>query len=431
MKKVWGFFAGSAVLAGSLYVGSEKLVADELDQTIISLKSYGFEIEDLKKEGSNEHFNCYLQDKKMLSKAFPQLQSFLQAIPSKDFKDLKFHIDSTVQGPKVSLTIYPIASKDESDKAKAFLAQKKLQLNIYYNSLTKHFSGDLKDIDEQSGDMVAVVKGVNFEGDRDQDVLKISYNVERLSIGKDQQNIFSIEGVQSAISYKGKRNEIANGQTTIDAISFRDTVQHHLFDMKNISIGVSSDDHVDLIDSAIDIKADAISIQDKQKNINLKGVGFAYGVYDVDKATYLKLAELLDKSRTVSDPAQAMQNQDEVVNTMIALFAKGMRVEVDKLGADSITIDGEDFGQALISLKLKVKDDPDLLQKIQISPMLAASSTEIDANLQMSDKIYTKLMQDKKGAMLGMVPPKVQNGLKTYHLLLKDGQMSVNGQMMR
>ncbi len=430
MKKVWSFFAGSAVLAGALYVGGEKLVADEVDQTILTLKTLGFAIEDLQKDGSQEHFDFYLKDQKALAKELPQLQSLLQAIDSKDVSKIKFHVDSVVNGPRVSLEIYSVAApKDSSAKVKSFIEEKKLQLHIDYNALTHHFSGDLKDIDEKTPELFVLVKGVNFEGDRGKDALRVSYRAENISLGQDQQNLLSIEGVQSDIAYKGKHSEIANGQMSIDAISFHDSEEHHHFDMKDISVGVNSDDHVDLLDSAIDLKVASVSIQDKKTNVDLKGVGFAYGVYDVDKETYAKLATLLDK--TNADPARAMQIQSEVANTMVALFAKGMRVAVDKLGADSITVDGEDFGQALISLKLKVKDDPDLLQKIQISPILAASSMEIDANLQISDKIYTKLMQNKKGAMLGMVPPKVQNGLKTYHLLLKDGQMSVNGQMMR
>ena len=107
MKRVVGGFLGSAVLAGSLYFGSGKLVASEVDSYVMSLKERGFSVENLQKDGNSESFVITIKDAKQFTKYYPDFADLISKIGKENLDDIKLQVDLKSSASGVSADIYP------------------------------------------------------------------------------------------------------------------------------------------------------------------------------------------------------------------------------------------------------------------------------------------------------------------------------------
>ena len=434
MKRIVGGFLGSVVLAGSLYFGSGKLVASEVDNYVMSLKERGFSVENLQKDGNSESFVITIKDAKTFTKYYPDFADLISKIGKENLDDIKLQVDLKSSASGVSADIYPKSlpsakNSKNADLVKELIDNKKLLLHIDYNTLSKDFSGNLKDIDEDMKKGVIKLKGFTFEGNSGDDKLEVNYRLDQFAaIDKKSGPLFEIVNVSSNNSYEGKNRENQNGETTIDRISFNSPDKTGGFSLKNIKFSVISDEGSGMLDTAIKSTISLIEVNKPNDSIRLEDVSFDYGLKNIDLVVYDELVNLVEESKLKPYDASLQQ---KVGQSFLKLLSNGMEISIDKLGVEHIKTEEGDLGEASISLRLKVKDDPDLLQKIMINPILASSSVEIDSKIVVSDKIFAKIQNNPKGAMTAMFPPISKNGTKIYNLSIKDGQMSINGQKMR
>ncbi len=434
MKRVVGGFLGSVVLAGSLYFGSGKLVAGEVDNYVMSLKERGFSVENLQKDGNSESFVITIKDAKKFTKYYPDYADLISRLGKENLDDLKLQVELKSSPSGISADIYPKSLPSTKNSKNSYLIKelidnKKFLLHIDYNTQSKDFSGNLKDIDEDLREGVIKLKGFTFEGNSADDKLEVNYRLDQFAaVDKKSGPLFEIENVSSNNSYEGKNRENQNGETTIERVAFNSIDKTGGFSLKNIKFNIISDESSGMLDTAIKSNISLIEVNKPNDKVRLDGVSFDYSLKDIDLGIYDELVQSIEESKLKPyDPSI----QQKVSQSLFKLLTAGMEISIDRLGVENIKTKDGDFGEASISLKLKAKNDPDLLQKIMINPILASSSLTIDSKIVVSDKIFAKIQDNPKGAMTAMFPPISKNATKIYNLSIKDGQMSINGQKMR
>ncbi len=431
IKKTITSLVGVTVVGGGLYYAtSQKLVADEIDTNLATLKSYGFTIEDRKETADGEHFVISLADMHKFSKLLPQYEDILLAKDASVLKKFKLGIDLTSSASDISVDIYPVALPTDGLSAEAketmnrYISQRTLTLHIDYNPLTNSFDGNVKDIDEKIREDIAVqLAGFTFDGSIDDEKIALNYRLNRFGLRDKKDPVVEIEGISSEGTYEGLSYYITNSNTNIDKISLKKPMSTDIISLIDSNIKVTSDIKNDLFESRLSTVTKHIDSSIRNRAFSLDNFIFDYGVKNINIQAYNKLVTLMDGK----NPNLKSQEVEKCISD---IFKEGMVLDIYKIGMDNISYDGKSYKGLSLQSNVEVANDPNLLQTLQTRPLQALNSLKADAQVKISDEIFTQIQKDPRGRMTMMIQPKEQNGYKVYDIGLDNAQLKVNGRRM-
>ncbi len=307
--------------------------------------------------------------------------------------DIKYDGDN-IHGNSL-LIAAPDSVNKEKQKKEVFdklIEKKSIELITDYNTKDYTYNVAFKDIDDLVGKATLKVKNAKINGVYDpNDVVKRAVTI-------------SVDSVDATPVVKELLGEY--------------------FRVNNFKIDASTKAKDKMIDLTYAITLDGLDANVSKETMVAKGFNFSITLGNVDKASY----EAIEKFGQ-EHPNPTPEDQQKILELATKLLtSKGLFVEISNLGIDSLVVKGKDMGNARIHAKANLEDNPEVLQMIAISPMMAISALEVDAKIELSKEMLAALMQDPRAAMLGMLPPKEENGKVVYVVKFAKGKLSVNGQ---
>jgi len=431
MKKILSGIVGSVVVAGGLfYYTSQKLVGDEINAQLTALQAHGFVIQDRKENADGEHLVISLADMHKFSKLIPEYEAILLAEDKSALKDFKLGVDWTSSGAGISMDIYPVSFPTADIPAEAkeimdkYIADKTLMLHLDYNTLTKNFEGNLKDIDEEINNEIGLkLLGLAFDGSLSDEKIALNYKLNEFKLSDDKKSIVEATGVSSVGTYEGLNYYISNGTTNVDKVFINLPNTTDSLDLSNMSFKVTSDVKNKLLESRLNMVTKTLDASIRGDKFTLDNFTFDYGIKNIDMEAFDKLTKLINRENpNFQSP--------EVKGYIADMFKNGMEFDIYKLGVDSIMHNGQTLKGFSLKTNLKIDNNPDLIQTLQMQPMQALSSVTIDGQIKVSDEIFAEILKNPKGRMAMMIQAKEENGYKIYDIELKESKLKVNGRQM-
>ena len=154
------------------------------------------------------------------------------------------------------------------------------------------------------------------------------------------------------------------------------------------------------------------------RGINLKGMD----ADNIDEAAY----EAFQKATE-----QAGSSSQHTMLASLGVVSKGLNLRIDKLSVDKIAIkdsglmDGFDH-----KIDIVIKEDDQLVQKMQIAPMSLMQNIDIDAKLKFASAFYAYMKTRAGNLAIADAYVKQEGGNAVFDILLQDGKITVNGQSL-
>jgi hypothetical protein len=289
----------------------------------------------------------------------------------------------------------PDAMKDEPKKKEIFdklIEKKTIEIISDYNTQTHLYTVALKDIDDLIGKANLKVVNTKISGTYDPD-----------------------DAINRAVTINIEK---------IDATPISKELLGEYFRVNNFKVDSNTKVKGSMIDLNYAITLESLDANVSKETTVAKGFNFSVVLGNLDKASY-EAVEKFGKDHPVPSP----QDQEKLIELSTKLLtSKGIFVEITNFDIASLIVKGQDMGSAKINAKAKLEDNPQVIQMIAISPMMALSALEVDAKIELSKEMLAALMKDPRAAMLGMLPPKEANGKVVYEIKFVKGKLSINGQ---
>ncbi len=116
--------------------------------------------------------------------------------------------------------------------------------------------------------------------------------------------------------------------------------------------------------------------------------------------------------------------------SMKLLTSKGIYVEIIDLSVGALLIEDISMGSAKITAKIALEENKDLANLIATNPLMALSSLNVEARIELSKEMLSTLMKDKRAGMLAILPSKEENGKVIYDIKYSKSKLTINGQKL-
>ncbi len=430
--KVLSLVGGVAVTSGLLYFGSQKLISNEINEQITHLNDYGFAVEKRTKDANGEHFIIALEDVQKLAQSFSQNKATKRIFQDSTLKGTKLGVDVVTSGITVSADIYPVAvptgdateekKKDISD----WLAKKVITLHVDYNTLTDHFDGNLKDIDETRGETTIKLDGCTFAGDNKADKLAVNYQLHDFNMSDVQKQYVNLHGVTSDMVYEGENGYIQNGTTSVKELTISVPQRLSMYaQMKDLDFKVNTKVDNKLLSyiASMDMSHFSADIfSDKTELDNFK-INYEFAGMNVDAMLeFIKYSQTTEPEELYTDP--------KGLAILEKMITKETQININTLSLDEMVLHGQKFKGFAADLHISLDETKDLFTKLRSNPMSVIPNLNVASKIKLSAELFEMLQQNPRARMLSMIPAKDEGGYKTYNLELEKGHLKVNDQPM-
>ncbi len=448
MKKSYIIVALLLLAVAALPVVGNKYIKSTIDDKVAQLHSYGLEIKEDKSNSSylntSRHFEFYLQNSDQFisylnNYADNQIPPFVNAL----LNGLTLGVDvkySNIPFTKSqTMEIYPLAlSPEVADSIKKnnpdfysylekFFQEKGILYHIDYNLINQEFTGYIKDIDENytlknDAKLKLVIKSVKFNGKGEllaPSRLQTQAKVMHFSVVEPHEKLeLELSGLNTSNNFDSANTYVSSAkikELSLIMEAVNDSVNAEL---TNLQFNASSNGQ------GSDLELHSKTSLDSMK-LTSKNVTFDVSSFNIDAALSGIDKTLFEKLRTLKDSSQASA-------VTAALLSKGLSLNIADFSVKNLNT--KRFG-SLKGFQLKstvdFKADPDLMKKLQKSPMLLLSNLSMKTNLQLSKEIFTLLTQGNPFAAKLESYAKEQNGNYKFDINFINSQMTINGKLLQ
>ena len=294
-----------------------------------------------------------------------------------------------------TLTALPEDDLTESEKklVKKVIDEKILVLHSDYNLKDKKYNLSFKDINTTAEKATIVAKNIKATG---------LYDVEKPLDNSMKFTIDSLDITPFTAEFLGDYLKMKNLKITSTS-SVKDT---------KLDFSYSID--IDLYDA---------NISKEHSKLSKLSVNMTFG--NMDLATYKELEKFGKEN-----PTTTLENQKLQELTTKLLTSKGIYAEINNLTIGDLIVEGEKMGSANITAKVSLEENKELAAMIAMNPLMALSSLNVDAKIELSKEMLRAIMKDKRAGLLAILPSKEVDGKIVYVIKYGKGKLTVNGQAL-
>ncbi len=419
---------------GMLDENGIKVESSDNGSTYLATKShYEFTLED------PVAFQNYLAT---LSKA--QVPAYMHAMLDDVVMGADVHYSNLLVNSDVSLDLYPVAfTKEAGERMKAedttlyeqmvkMLENREFMYHMDYDIAASTFEGYIKDINREitfeDGKKAKIVfEAATFKGEGtlvepESVTLQVKNADVDFSLPEDAKMKLTMTNLQSKSSFSAKNSFDLNYKAETLYFYFTDQltrIQIDATDMKTVSDSKVANAK---LSTKVNASMKHFKMQDQNGSLELEDFAFVMDADNIDEAAY----EAFQKATE-----QAGSSSQHTMLASLGVVSKGLNLRIDKLSAEKIAIkdsglmDGFDH-----KIDIVIKEDDQLIQKMQIAPMSLMQNIDIDAKLKFASAFYAYMKTQVGNLAIADAYVKQEGGNAVFDILLQDGKITVNGQSL-
>ena len=349
----------------------------------------------------------------------------------------------------IELDIYPLELSEELSKnlqesdldfskyVESFLRSKGVLYHINYNIVSEDFDGYVKDIDEKhtlkDGTLLELVlSGADFTGNGKliaPNSIATTMEALQLNVKKDNESIeFNLEKLATTTSYESKSTYISSVELDNCKINIAGTKNDMQLNMTQFLVNASSNTQGEFAELNSKSNIDTITFDSKELTFSVKDFSSDVALNSLDKSSFNEIQDLVSKAR-VSTTAQ---QEKELEEALVQLISKGLVLDIADFSVKNITLNkNENLKGFTTKAELKLKEDKDFVQKLQISPLLLISNIELTSSMKFSKEIYTKLTENRPMTAAVKEYIKEDNENIIFDFSFINGEFTLNGKKLR
>jgi hypothetical protein len=445
------------IVIAILPIVGNKFMQDKVADEITLLSAHGLKVQKVQTQSSylttKKHFEFIVEDSSDILKVLDHYAKYrVPAYSSQLFNGFLIGVDvaySNIPFAKsIDFDIYPLAMSPQMEKnMKAedvkfyeqiaeFLLKKGLLYHVEYNLINSAFKGYVKDINEdyqlQNGSALKMkLLKATFKGEGELiDPKSIKSEIKELhfqasegntSVIANLQNFFALNEFASFSEYKTaakvkKLSFIISGTEDDVTMNFNDFDTMSASSLTKGKVAAKSESSLE-----------SLELTSKKVSFALKKLSSKIAVSDVDAAAFEDFMTLL----STADDLNMLGRQRQTQEVLTKLLSKGFVINVDDLSLKDFILDKEDLGGFEIDAKVTIKEDADLAQKLQISPLLFLSNIELISKIKLDNGIYAKLLATSPMATTIDTYAKKEKDHVLFDLNFTNGAFHVNGKQIR
>lgn len=457
MKKVLLFGALALVVLAALPIVGNTYVQSNIDERVEDLKSYGLGVE------TTSTTSSYLNTKKHFEFLLKDADLFIEHLNNYSNQQIPAYVNAALEGvligadveysnipftKAISIDIYPLSvspllAKNMKEKdlhfytsLEKFLHSKGVLYHINYNIVNEDFDGYIKDINEKytlkdATELSLVLQGAVFEG---QGKLiaptRLTSEVKKidLKMKNDQATL-----LMHLLDLGGSTHSESQGTylSSVNLQSFDISVDtprdELLLKASDLQVNLSANDQLQKAQLHTKSTLEHLEVVSKDITFEMEKLSYDVAVNGLDKMILERLKALLNKANIQPSPALNKQIIDESTQ----LLAKGLQLNVADLSFKKLSVnDMQNLGALEMKMDLSIKEDPNLLSKLQLSPLLLAQNIDIALKLKLSQAIYKNLTLGSKMAVANNYA-KVDGDNVIFDIVFKDAKLQINGKALQ
>ena len=439
MKKLGFTLVGLLIIALIYYAanGSAHITEkakQQLNHELETLQQNGFSVKERKSEPKQDHFIISFDKPEKITHYLNTLGEEITQEEAKALQGFQVGIDATYlpdASSALSLDLYPVTlpksmlqdlgneDKKRIEHLKGMLAKKALLLHINFNTMLSGFTGYIKDINEtveESGEKAVIaVNGITFKGELKEDKIHtFSQDISLISLdeGKDLQ--VTISGINGGYTITGPTPYDMNSHYYAKSIAVNSGPAISVF-AKAIENESHNSIHDGLLKSIIRTKVKTIEFNEGKKRHITEDILFDFSADNIDIAAIEALQKTNPKEET------------RINQLTQQLLSKGIRFTLNRFSAEKITENGTTMNGFDMNGTVQIAKSLNL-DAISQNPLLALDAIKIRTHMEVSDTLYTLMVQDPRAMiMMMMAPPVAKKGTKVYDIDFSGGKLTING----
>ncbi|WP_345976459.1 hypothetical protein [Sulfurimonas sp. HSL3-7] len=343
----------------------------------------------------------------------------------------------------ISLDLYPVAfSKEAGDRMKAedatlytqmvaMLDNREFMYHMDYNMAASTFKGNIKDINKklvfQDGKAAMIVfEAATFTGsgtlvEPDSIELHVKNADVDFSLPDDATMKLTLHNLKSSSTFGAKNSFDLNYKADALHFAFVDSQTNVHIDASEMT--TLSKSKVENAKLAMTVNANVkhFKLQDLNGSLELENFMFDMDADDIDEVAYESFQQASEQVGTSSQ---------HTLLASLGVVAKGFNLHVNKLSVDKIAIKDSGLMNGFDhKVDIIVKEDGNLIQKMQMTPMALLQNIDISAKLQFASSFYDFMRTQGNFSMADMFAKKEGDAV-LFDITLHDGKATVNGQSL-
>jgi hypothetical protein len=408
----------------------------QLNQELAVLQQSGFGIEDRVSKEKEDHFILSFDDPQKIAAYFTMQGTPATAEDIAPFKGMKIGADIYYlkdMYSALSIDLYPVKlpddiSKDvEDEEEKMLIAQmqkmldeKKLLMHLDIAKDFENFKGYMKDIDQtfKTKEEATTIRteGLAFSGKTEHGkVVQIDQKLKTLTLTDDKGGEITLQTMTSRHAMTGPSLYDMDASYTVSRLTMKHAADFS-GEIDGIRIVTSESVTKGLAQSKINTTIEEIRTKAGSETFVAKGLNADVLIDNID-ITALEALQTLDPEK--EEPA--------FTKAFTRLLGKGITLKINDFSAKELVENGKTLGGLSLSASLALDKNADYTLAQQ-NPMLLLNALDATMTLKLSDAIFAMVAKDPRAMMLMMlIPPKEENGQKSYTIIMKYGKTTVNG----
>jgi len=458
MKKVVLFVALALVVLAALPVVGNKYVESNIDERVEDLKSYGLGVE------KTSTTTSYLSTKKHFEFLLKDADVFIEYLNNYSNQQIPAYVNAALEGvligadveysnipftKAISIDIYPLSvspalAKNMKEKdlnfytaLEKFLHSKGVLYHINYDIVSEDFDGYIKDINEKytlkdATELSLMLQGAVFEGQgRLMTPTRLTSEVKKidLEMKNDQATLlFHLLDLGGSSNFESQGTYLSSINLRSFDISVDTPRDNLLLKASDLKVNLSANDQLKKAEFNAKSTLKHLEVESKDITFEMEKLSYDVAVNGLDKMILERLRVLLNKANIQPSPALNKQILDESTQ----LLAKGLQLNVADLSFKTLTVnDMQHLGGLEMKMDLNIKEDPNLVAKLQLSPLLLAQNIDIVLKLKLSQAIYKNLTAGSRMAVAANSYAKVDGDNVVFDIVFKDGKLQMNGKALQ
>jgi hypothetical protein len=201
-----------------------------------------------------------------------------------------------------------------------------------------------------------------------------------------------------------------------------------LLKASDLKVNLSANDQLKKSEFNAKSTLEHLEIESKDITFEMEKLSYDVAVNGLDKMILERLRVLLNKANIQPSPALNKQILDESTQ----LLAKGLQLNVADLSFKTLTVNNiQHLGGLEMKMDLNIKEDPNLVAKLQLSPLLLAQNIDMVLKLKLSQSIYKNLTAGSRMAVAANSYAKIDGDNVIFDIVFKDGKLKMNGKALQ
>ncbi len=393
-------------------------IKNSIDERLLELKSFGLQT------SKDESVSTYFNTSRHFEFSLKDSKFFLNHLKQYSDKQIPPYVNTMLEGVLIGtdisysnlpfakafeIEIYPMKlSPKISEELKLndidfykyienFLQEKGVLYHIEYNLLNDDFKGYVKDINEQyildSGTkLILSLEKAKFQGNGEMlapKELSSKVKVFHFDVSQDEKSLnIRLSNFKSTSNFESVNKYITSVDVENTFVSLKGTGNDINMSIERLRTNASSNEQGEStqLNSKTSIKS--LEFSSNLEKFNMEKFNFDVALSGLDKKEYLNFTELLSQNNIMNTAKSNAALQTSVMK----LLSKGIVLEIADFSVEEFsqnateTIKGFD-----IKSNLRLKKDKDLVQKMQVSPLMAIANISVESEIRISKEMYFKL----------------------------------------